>query len=119
MSAANLTNVRIDSEVLTIAQQLEPDVDVGAALRQILINEIRRRLAAYELMVRNFQYKYNMTLAEFEAKNVVAERGYAFEVENDHQDWDQAVDALQDLRVSLQELIDTSTPIQQRPTVTV
>lgn len=113
MSTPNAMNVQIDTQVLTIAQQLEPDVDVGTALRQILISEIRRRLAVYELMVRNFQHKYNMTLAEFEANNVVAQRGYAFEVENDHQDWDQAVDALQDLWVSLQELTGTSTPIRQ------
>jgi LPS O-antigen subunit length determinant protein (WzzB/FepE family) len=94
----------VDTRVLEIAQQLEPETDVDTALRQLLINEVRRRLAAYELMVRNFQHKYQMTLAEFEASDMVEQQGYSFEVENDHQDWDQAIDALPSLRALLREL---------------
>ncbi len=94
----------IDVQVLSIAHQLEPDVDVDTALRAILLNEIRRRLASYELIVRNLEQKYAMSLAEFENRNMVEQLGYSFEVENDHQDWDQAMDASHSLRELLHEL---------------
>ena len=45
-----------------------------------------------------------MTLAEFEAAGIVEERGYSFEVESDHQDWDQAVDGIAALRDALRRL---------------
>jgi hypothetical protein len=45
-----------------------------------------------------------MTLAEFEAANIVEKQGYSHEVESDHQDWDQAVDGIETLREALQKL---------------
>lgn len=104
MDTTSKVSAAINTRVLEIARQLEPDADVDTALRQILVNEVRRRLATYELIARNFQHKYNMTLAEFEASLMVEQLGYSFTVENDHQDWDQAIDALQGLRVLLHEL---------------
>ena len=74
---------------------------VGIAL---LCHDIRRRLATYELTNRVFQRKYGMTLAEFEAANIVAKQGYSYKVESDHQDWDQAVDGIETLRETLHKL---------------
>jgi hypothetical protein len=47
-----------------------------------------------------------MTLTEFEATRVVEKRGYSHEVENDHQDWDQAVDGIRTMGEALTELLD-------------
>lgn len=96
--------VAITSETAQIIQQLEPRQDVDSALRQVLENEIRRRLATYELTDRMYQRKYGMTLEEFEAAGTVEKLGYSFEVENDHQDWDQALDGITTLRAALQKL---------------
>ena len=68
----------IASETVQIIRQLEPREDVEAGLRQVLENEMRRRLAAYELTDRIFQRKYGMTLAEFEAAGIVEKHGYSF-----------------------------------------
>lgn len=97
-------SISITTETARIIQWLEPSKDVDTALRQVLENEIRRRLAACELIDRTFQHKYGMTLEEFEASKSVEERGYSFEVESDHQDWDQAVDGIASLRDALQRL---------------
>ncbi len=97
-------SVTITAETAQIIQWLEPRRDMDTALRRVLENEIRRRLATYELTNRVFQRKYGMTLAEFEAANIVAKQGYSYEVESDHQDWDQAVDGIETLRETLHKL---------------
>ena len=56
--------------------------------------ELLRRLALYQLTDHTLREKYGMSLAEFEAAGVVQKRGYSFEVESDHQDWDLAVDGI-------------------------
>ncbi len=97
-------SMAITAETMQIIRRLEPHRDVGSALRRVLENETRRRLAACELTDRMFQRKYGMTLAEFEAANVVEKHGYSFKVENDHQDWDQAVDGITTLRDVLRRI---------------
>lgn len=94
----------IATETVRLIQQLEPREDIDVALRQMLENEVRRRLSSYELTDRMFQRKYGMTLEEFEASGMVEKRNYSFEVENDHQEWDQAVDGIKTLREVLQTL---------------
>jgi len=97
-------SIAITAETAQIIQWLESRRDVDAALRMVLENEIRRRLAAYELKDRAFQRRYGMTLAEFEAANIVEKQAYSYEVERDRQDWDQAVDGIETLREALQKL---------------
>jgi hypothetical protein len=99
-------NVAITADTLKIIQWLEPREDIDAALRRVLENEIRRRLAAYELTNRTFQRKYGLTLAEFETGNIVEQRGYSYEVENDCHNWDQAVDGIETLRAALRRLLE-------------
>lgn len=66
--------------------------------------DLRRRLARYQLSDRLFRDKYGMTLEEFEAAEIVKQQGYSFEVENDHQDWDQAVDGIRTIERQLTAL---------------
>lgn len=94
----------IATETLHLIQRLEPREDIDVALRRVLENEIRRRLSAYELTDRVFQRKYGMMLEEFEASGMVEKHNYSFEVESDHQEWDQAVDGIRMLRDVLREL---------------
>jgi hypothetical protein len=99
-------NVAITADTLKIIQWLEPRADVDAALRRVLENEVRRRLAAYELTDRTYQRKYGLTLAEFEAANIVEQREYSYEVESDYHVWDQAVDGIETLRGALRRLLE-------------
>jgi hypothetical protein len=66
--------------------------------------ELHRRLARYQSSDRLFREKYGMNLAEFETAQVVKQQGYSFEVENDHQDWDQAVDGIRTIARQLAAL---------------
>ncbi len=63
--------------------------------------ELLRRLALYQLTDQTFRKKYAMSLAEFEAANIVQKRGYSFEVESDHQDWDMAIDGIRTVECRL------------------
>ena len=58
----------------------------------------------YQLTDRQFRAKYGMTLEEFEAAGVMAEKGYSYEVENDHQDWELAVDGIRSTERQLADL---------------
>ena len=71
--------------------------------------EFRRRLARYQLSDRLFREKYGVTLEEFETAETVKARGYSFDIENDHQDWDLAVDGIRTVERQLAFLI----PIMQ------
>ncbi len=84
-----------------IIEHLVPEGDLDGKVRTILLHEVRRRLAEFEAVDRRFRQKYGMTLEEFERRGVVKEKGYAFEVERDHQEWDATVDALLALRADL------------------
>ena len=97
-------DMTITAETIQLIQWLEPRKDVDSALRQVLENEIRRRLATYEFTDRMFQRKYGMMLTEFEVAGVVKDHGYSYKVESDHQEWDQAVDGIATLRDVLQRL---------------
>ena len=97
-------SMAITAETMQIIRRLEPRRDVGSALSRVLENETRRRLAACELTDRTFRRKYGMTLAKFEAAGIVEKHGYSFQVESDHQDWDQAVDGITTLRDVLRRI---------------
>lgn len=75
----------IATETVRLIQQLEPREDIDVALRQMLENEVRRRLSSYELADRMFQRKYGMTLEGFEASGVLRQtRIYG---DNDGKGW--------------------------------
>lgn len=69
-----------------------------------LINELRRKLSEYILIDREMRRKYRMSFEEFKAKNVVKEKGYSFEVENDYCDWELAVDGIKTIKEKIEKL---------------
>ena len=92
----------ISDQILQAIERLEPEDDINMTLERLLESELIRRLARYELADRQFQKKYGMTFAGFTEREVVKERGYSFEVENDYWDWEMATDGLKTVR----ELLD-------------
>ena len=87
-----MTVAILSSRLLNVIDGLEQGETLETKLARLAEYEIRRRLARYQLMDRLFQQKYGMTLAEFEANDMVSNLGYSFQAESDHQDWDLAVD---------------------------
>lgn len=99
-----MDSVAVSENIARIIDRLEAGTSLDDKLLRVLENEIRRRLARYEWIDRQFQRKYGMTLEEFEQRRVVEKQNYSFEVESDHQDWDQAVDGIKMLRQELAQL---------------
>jgi hypothetical protein len=79
--------------------------DLNAKLRALLEAEYRRRLSRYSLTNRVLRRKYGMTYQEFEAHNLVKERGYSWEVESDAIAWETAVDGIKTMQRKLEELL--------------
>lgn len=96
-----MQTVTLPDSVLDVLDTLESGSTPGQKLTRLVENELRRRLARYQLTDRLFQAKYGMTLDEFEAKKTVATAGYGFEIESDHQDWDLAIDGIQTIQSQL------------------
>jgi len=86
--------VAISERVLGILDALTPDAPVETQIARLAEGELHRRLARYQLRDRLSRAKYGMPLAEFEARELVKQLDYSFEVESDHQDWDLAVDGI-------------------------
>ena len=91
-----------------VLDQLEPGDSLEAKVTRLAESELRRRLARYQLTDHQFRAKYGMTLEEFEARGVMPERGYSYEVETDHQDWDLAVDGIRSTERQLMDLLGLS-----------
>ena len=99
-----MLQVELSKRLISVLNLLEPDMGPKQQVARLAEQEVRRRLARYQLSDRLFREKYGMTLEEFEAAETVKARGYAFEVENDHQDWDQAIDGIRTIERQLAAL---------------
>jgi stress response protein SCP2 len=96
--------IAMPEKIVRIIDRLETAGEIEAKLGQVVANELRRRLARYELTDRLFRRKYGLTFEEFEKNEMVKKLGYSFEVESDYHDWDMAIDGIETLRRDLEEL---------------
>ena len=99
-----MLQVELSKPLLSVLNSLEPGAAPKQQVMRLAEQELRRRLARYQLTDRLFRQKYGMTLKEFEATEVVKTLGYSFEVENDHQDWDLAADGIRTVAGQLASL---------------
>lgn len=99
-----MLQVEFSNRLVGILNALEPGVTPKQQVARLAEQELRRRLARYQLTDRLMREKYDMTLEEFEAADTVKARSYSFEVENDHQDWDLAVDGIRTVEHQLAAL---------------
>jgi hypothetical protein len=93
--------LKISDEFASYVTELFPEEKTENRIKKLIENELRRRLARYQLMIRNLESKYQMDFAEFQAKQMVAKQGYSFEVENDFCDWEMALDGVATVRRKL------------------
>ncbi|MFQ5813906.1 MAG: hypothetical protein ACE5I2_12090 [Anaerolineae bacterium] len=99
-----MSSIAMPEKIVRIIDRLEAGGKIEAKLGLVVENELRRRLARYELTDRLFRKKYGMTLDEFEKNEMVKKLGYSFEVESDYHDWDMALDGIKTLRRDLEEI---------------
>ncbi len=89
-----MPTVLLPDKILDVLNGLESGSTPDETVTNLIKEELRRRLARYQLTDRLLSSKYGMTLDEFETQGIVAQSGYTFEVESDHQDWDLAIDGI-------------------------
>lgn len=94
----------ITKKTSKILDNLIPEGDIDSKIRRIIIEDIKRKLVEFQLIDHRFQKKYGMTLDEFEKRGIIKEKGFSFEVENDHHEWDSAADAIKALKNHLKDL---------------
>ena len=93
------------SERLThLIARLEPERDMDSALKQLLENELIRRLNRYQFTDRTLSRKYGLSFSEFKSRRVVEKHGYSFEAESDFWDWEMAQDGMGTVEAMLSEL---------------
>ncbi len=73
-------------------------------MREILLREYKRRFLLYKLVDEKMREKYNMSFEEFEARNIVGEKGYSWEVESDAIEWEHAIEGLRYIEERIKEL---------------
>ncbi|MCZ7380991.1 MAG: hypothetical protein O8C64_05405 [Candidatus Methanoperedens sp.] len=96
-------SVKLPSEFQYIYQNLlKKEPEEGTI--QLVINELRRRLAEYKLMDKTFHERYKMDFDELKMKQVVKKAGYSFRVEEDYCDWELAIDGIKTITKELKKL---------------
>jgi hypothetical protein len=96
--------LQISDELASYVTELFPDEKKENRIKRLVENELRRRLARYQLMIRNLECKYRMDFETFKAEKMVEQKGYSFEVENDFCDWEMALDGLKTISGRLSKL---------------
>jgi hypothetical protein len=94
----------VSAQIFSLLGRLEPEQDTDTTLAGLLENELRRRLNRYQFTDHALTRKYGMPFADFQARRVVEQSGYSFEVESDHWDWEMALDGIETTQALLIEL---------------
>ena len=106
MNTALGTTIVVSKETARHLESLPLGLDnLNDKLRALLEAEYRRRLSRYSLTDRVLRQKYEMTYEEFEAHNLVKQRGYSWEVESDAIAWETAVDGVKTMQHRLDQLL--------------
>jgi len=90
--------------MITLIDRLEPGDSLDAKLEHLVENELRRRLARYELVDRQLTRKYGLSFNDFRMNKVVEQKGYSFEAESDFWDWELALDGIATVQEMLSSL---------------
>jgi len=96
--------LKVSDELASYVTELFPDEKIENNIKRLIENELRRRLARYQLMIRNIESKYHMNFEAFKAEKIVEKKGFSFEVENDFCDWEMALDGIATIKRKLNKL---------------
>jgi uncharacterized protein YlxP (DUF503 family) len=80
------------------------DLIPESELKEAVLSEYEKRLVLYKLTDERFKKKYSMSFAEFEAKNVVKEKDFTWDVEKDAMEWEHAVEGIRHLQEKIKKL---------------
>lgn len=73
-------------------------------IKEAVLSEYEKRLVLYKLTDGRLKKKYGMSFMEFEKRNVVAEKGLSWEVEQDAMNWEHAVEGIRDIEEKIKKI---------------
>ncbi len=75
----------------TVAEKIIDTVPINE-IKEVLVNEYRRRIIRYLVVNEGMKNKYGMTFEDFESKNIVKKQNFSWNVESDAMEWEHAVE---------------------------
>jgi hypothetical protein len=96
--------LKISDELANYMTELFSEEIPEQKLQRLIENEITRRLIRYQHTIRILELKYQMDFDTFKAQNVVSQKKYSEEVENDFCNWEMAIDGLRTMEKKLKKL---------------
>jgi len=103
MSPRDVT-VSVPSDLVEVLKVLERSKPIEESLRKLAVQEVKRRILKYELMIRVFESSYKMSFQKFEEQDMVEKLGHTWDVERDYFDWELATTELKSFKEILRRL---------------
>lgn len=94
----------ISNSLIDIVNTIEPEGNINSKVKHIVKNELIRKLNRYEVTTRNLEKKYGMPLSEFKEKEVVKEKDFSYEAENDLWEWESSQDGIITVKKEMERL---------------
>lgn len=77
-------------------------------LKEAVLSEYEKRLLLHKLKDEQMKKKYGMPFEEFEAKNIVKEKDFSWDVEKDSMEWEHAVESIKYLQEKIKQIKETN-----------
>jgi hypothetical protein len=77
-------------------------------IKDAVLSEYEKRLALFKLADEKFKKKYGMSFQEFEKNNLVAEKGFSWDIEQDSMNWEHAIEGIRYLGDKIKKIQEIS-----------
>jgi hypothetical protein len=77
-------------------------------IKDAVLSEYEKRFALFKLTDEKFRKKYGMSFQEFEKKNLVAEKGFSWDIEQDSMNWEHAIEGIRYLGDKIKKIREMS-----------
>ncbi len=77
-------------------------------IKEAVLSEYERRLTLFKLTDEKFRKKYGMSFQEFEKKNLVAEKGFSWDIEQNSMNWEHAIEGIRYLEDKIKKIKEIS-----------
>ncbi|MBN2090890.1 hypothetical protein JW964_14850 [candidate division KSB1 bacterium] len=96
--------LKISDELANYVTDLFSDEVTDKKIKRLIENEIIRRLTRYQHTIRILELKYQMDFDTFKLKNIVSQKKFSEEVENDFCNWEMSIDGVHSMEKKLNTL---------------
>ncbi len=73
-------------------------------IKEAVLSEYEKRLALFKLTDEKFRKKYGMSFQEFDKKNLVAKKDFAWDIELDSMNWEHAIESIRYLEDKIKKI---------------